>query len=139
MTYDELVRLFRDVLRATRTLTDGVSLAVLEAEEVLTTAEIAELRSRLDPERIREATLLADLSPMVAQAKQALEGETRTALIDHDTGCDGETLERVSELTCRGHRIAPAIRALCAFYRALAELHDAVAALHAARCLASGR
>ena len=139
MTHDELVRLFRDVLRATRTLTDGGSLAVLEAEEVLASAEIAALRSCLDPERIREAGVLADMSAIIAQAEQALRGETRTALIDHDTGCDGETVERVTELTRRGHRIAPAIRHLHAFRRALAELHDAVAALRAAHRIVSGR
>ena len=139
MTYDKLVRLFRDVLCASRTLTDSDSLAVLETEKVLGIAEIAALRCSLDPERIREASLLAELSPIVAQAEQVLEEETRTALIDHDTGCDGQTVERVTELTCRGHRIAPAIRQLRAFYRALAELHDAVGALRDAHRLVSGR
>lgn len=137
MNHDELVGLMRAALRAARVLIESDALAALDADDVLATKVLQRLCNVLGSERILEPGLLAELSPVVAQAEQALMAETRTAVIDHDTGCGGETLERVTELTRRGHRIASAVRQLRVLYRTLAEFHDTAVAIRAARALAS--
>ncbi|WP_209428080.1 hypothetical protein [Pararhodobacter sp. SW119] len=139
MTYQgELAILIREVLRAVRALKKCGALTVLEAERVLEEADdLANLRATL-ADSVLAPGLLAQLVLVVAKAEQALAGETRTAVISHDTGCDGETLEKVSEFTHRGHRIADSVGRLKALEKALAELHDAVTALRTARSLADG-
>ena len=139
MTHDDLLGLIRQALRAARVLAESDALAVLDAEDLLAAKELQRLCDVLDSERILNPGFFAELSPVVAHAEQALAGETRTTVIDHDTGCDGETLERITELTRRGHRIAESVWHLRVLYRALAELHDAVAALRAAHRIVSGR
>lgn len=130
----ELEKLARRAMKLARTLTEK-HLVVLEREQVLNDEALDRLRGAPD-ECLLEPATYTTLAAATAQAERALALETRSAVICHETGCDGEKAwaqERVSEFTARGHRIACSVASLQTLKEALAEFHDARTALRSVR------